>query len=97
MHRDAKSSRGAESPKELVIDLGAAKPVARLVVYGAAPVEGDVQLATEPGAWGFRVAKVEKDHADVDLGIAFARYVRLLPASPTSFFGHMAEVRVIGR
>jgi hypothetical protein len=85
----------------LELDLGAVRPLSRLVVYGLAAPEGGVavKLATTPGAWGAPVATLGSDVAaqDVATGEATARYVRLeAPGGTSAADWGVKELRAIG-
>jgi hypothetical protein len=85
----------------LELDLGAVRPLSRLVVYGLMAPEGGVtvRLASTPGAWGAPVATLGSDVAAQDLAIGSgqARYVRLeAPAGAAAADWGVKELRAIG-
>jgi hypothetical protein len=85
----------------LEVDLGAVRPLSRLVVYGLAAPEGGVavSLAATPGAWGAPVATLASDVAaqDIATGEAQARYIRLeAPPGAIAADWGIKELRAIG-
>lgn len=91
----------ARPVRALIVDLGAVRPLSRLVVYGLAAPEGgvSVRLAATPDAWGAPVATLSTDVAaqDVATGEAQARYIRLeAPVGAAAADWGVKEVRAIG-
>lgn len=85
----------------LELDLGAVRPLSRLVVYGLAAPEGGVtvRLAATADAWGAPVATLGSDVAaqDLAIGSAQARYVRLeAPGGAIAADWGVKEMRAIG-